>query len=379
MSSAAGTGSGGRGQRGRGLLAAPAGGVLAPPLDPAAGGDGGQPALRVGQDPIGGPQRRRQQGLLDRVLAGAEVAVASDEGAEDLRGQLPEPSISAGVVTSQPAELQDGPDLDEAELGLRQPGGDLDRPFGALAVEQEEAGQQFLGLGERAVADERPALADRDAPGQRRVGEGLGDDQLAGRGQLVGEGVVVAEALGLLVVAEPLPDLPRHRVAVDQDQVLHWPPPHVPKKFCPGMSSGARRLRPPSETTPPRAPHGRSMACPGPPASPASRRSASPSPTRTGPSSSTSASSASRPAATSPSATAAGSRSPPGAATTIALVPAGIPTGIRLTTKDADTDHAGLRARGVDTDPEVMRIPSAPAMFAVRDPDGNSLILVEGE
>ena len=35
--------------------------------------------------------------------------------------------------------------------------------------------------------------------------------------------------------------------------------------------------------------------------------------------------------------------------------------------------------RGVDTDPEVMRIPSAPAMFAVRDPDGNSLILVEGE
>jgi catechol 2,3-dioxygenase-like lactoylglutathione lyase family enzyme len=70
---------------------------------------------------------------------------------------------------------------------------------------------------------------------------------------------------------------------------------------------------------------------------------------------------------------------PPGAATTIALVPAGIPTGIRLTTRDADSDHAGLRARGADTDPEVMRIPSAPAMFAVRDPDGNSLILVEGE
>jgi catechol 2,3-dioxygenase-like lactoylglutathione lyase family enzyme len=69
---------------------------------------------------------------------------------------------------------------------------------------------------------------------------------------------------------------------------------------------------------------------------------------------------------------------PPGSATTIALVPAGIPAGIRLTTQDADSDHADLRARGVDTDPEVMRVPSAPAMFALRDPDGNSLILVEG-
>ena len=68
---------------------------------------------------------------------------------------------------------------------------------------------------------------------------------------------------------------------------------------------------------------------------------------------------------------------PPGSATTIALVPAGIPTGIRLMTEDADTDHAGLRSRGVDTDPEVMRMPGAPPMFGLRDPDGNSLILVE--
>jgi hypothetical protein len=29
-------------------------------------------------------------------------------------------------------------------------------------------------------------------------------------------------------------------------------------------------------------------------------------------------------------------------------------------------------------DPEVMRIPEAPPMFGLRDPDGNSLILVEG-
>jgi catechol 2,3-dioxygenase-like lactoylglutathione lyase family enzyme len=68
---------------------------------------------------------------------------------------------------------------------------------------------------------------------------------------------------------------------------------------------------------------------------------------------------------------------PPGSATTIALVPAGVPAGIRLMTQDAETDHADLRSRGVDTDPEVLRMPSAPPMFAVRDPDGNSLILVE--
>jgi catechol 2,3-dioxygenase-like lactoylglutathione lyase family enzyme len=68
---------------------------------------------------------------------------------------------------------------------------------------------------------------------------------------------------------------------------------------------------------------------------------------------------------------------PPGSLTTIALVPAGVPTGIRLATEDATADHTTLRADGVDVDPEVMRIPDAPAMFSLRDPDGNSLILVE--
>ncbi|MEV0444596.1 VOC family protein [Streptomyces spectabilis] len=69
---------------------------------------------------------------------------------------------------------------------------------------------------------------------------------------------------------------------------------------------------------------------------------------------------------------------PPGATTTVALVPGGVPTGIRLTTRDADADHVHLRARGVDADAEVVRMgPAVPPMFAVRDPDGNNLILVE--
>lgn len=70
---------------------------------------------------------------------------------------------------------------------------------------------------------------------------------------------------------------------------------------------------------------------------------------------------------------------PPGATTTIALVPAGMPTGIRLTSGDVSADHARLRAGGVDADPEIMRMGGpAPAMFSFRDPDGNSLLIVEG-
>jgi catechol 2,3-dioxygenase-like lactoylglutathione lyase family enzyme len=73
---------------------------------------------------------------------------------------------------------------------------------------------------------------------------------------------------------------------------------------------------------------------------------------------------------------------PSGAATTIALVsahdglPAGVETGVRLETTDADADHAYLRASGVDAD-EVLRWPGAPAMFAFRDQDGNGFEIVE--
>ncbi|MFF9501119.1 VOC family protein [Streptomyces sp. NPDC014656] len=69
---------------------------------------------------------------------------------------------------------------------------------------------------------------------------------------------------------------------------------------------------------------------------------------------------------------------PPGAATTLALVPEGVPVGVRLATRDAEADHADLRARGVDADAELVRTgPGVPPMFTVRDPDGNDLILVE--
>ena len=74
---------------------------------------------------------------------------------------------------------------------------------------------------------------------------------------------------------------------------------------------------------------------------------------------------------------------PAGAATTIALPPRGavtpgVDTGIRLTTLDAEADHARLRGRGVDVDAEILRFgEGVPPMFSLRDPDGNTLYVVE--
>jgi lactoylglutathione lyase len=71
---------------------------------------------------------------------------------------------------------------------------------------------------------------------------------------------------------------------------------------------------------------------------------------------------------------------PTGGTTSLALVtdrPVGIDTGVRLTTADAAAAHAALRAAGADTDPEVLRYPGVPPIFAVRDPDGNRLVLLE--
>jgi catechol 2,3-dioxygenase-like lactoylglutathione lyase family enzyme len=74
-----------------------------------------------------------------------------------------------------------------------------------------------------------------------------------------------------------------------------------------------------------------------------------------------------------------------GTPTTIALAPppqgkaaGGSETGIILDTTDVDADHAALKAAGTDVDDEVTRYGEpVPPMFWLRDPDGNSLIIVE--
>ena len=68
---------------------------------------------------------------------------------------------------------------------------------------------------------------------------------------------------------------------------------------------------------------------------------------------------------------------PPGAATTLALVP-GDGAEVSLNTDDADADHAALLAAGVDVDPEVIRMDEyVPPMFTFRDPDGNRFRVVQ--
>jgi predicted enzyme related to lactoylglutathione lyase len=76
---------------------------------------------------------------------------------------------------------------------------------------------------------------------------------------------------------------------------------------------------------------------------------------------------------------------PPGADTPIAICPpapnvtaGGKDTGISLQTDDIDAYHAQLKDRGVDVDAEVGRFGDpVPPLFWLRDPEGNSLMVVE--
>jgi catechol 2,3-dioxygenase-like lactoylglutathione lyase family enzyme len=73
------------------------------------------------------------------------------------------------------------------------------------------------------------------------------------------------------------------------------------------------------------------------------------------------------------------------AETTIALAPppegkpaGGAETGIILDTSDVDGAHAALKAARADVDDEISRYGDpVPPMFWLRDPDGNSLIIVQ--
>jgi lactoylglutathione lyase len=72
---------------------------------------------------------------------------------------------------------------------------------------------------------------------------------------------------------------------------------------------------------------------------------------------------------------------PPGSTARLALNPPmnGEPGGggIGVETPDVVAEHARLSALGLDVGPEPMRIPGAPLMFMMQDPDGNHLAIVE--
>jgi lactoylglutathione lyase len=74
--------------------------------------------------------------------------------------------------------------------------------------------------------------------------------------------------------------------------------------------------------------------------------------------------------------------SPPGSRARLALNPPmqGEPGGgsIGVEASDVHAEHARLRAlEGVDVDAELIRVPGAPLMFMLRDPDGNHIVIVE--
>jgi predicted enzyme related to lactoylglutathione lyase len=77
---------------------------------------------------------------------------------------------------------------------------------------------------------------------------------------------------------------------------------------------------------------------------------------------------------------------PSGGDTPIAICPpgpnvtaGGKDTGISLLTDDIDAYHRQLKGRGVDVDAEISRFGDAvPPLFWFRDPEGNTLMVVEG-
>jgi lactoylglutathione lyase len=73
---------------------------------------------------------------------------------------------------------------------------------------------------------------------------------------------------------------------------------------------------------------------------------------------------------------------PPGSTARLALnPPMGAEPGgggIGVETTDVRGEHARLQAiGGIDLDPEPMQPPGAPLMFMLRDPDGNTVVVVE--
>jgi hypothetical protein len=77
---------------------------------------------------------------------------------------------------------------------------------------------------------------------------------------------------------------------------------------------------------------------------------------------------------------------PAGADTPIAICPpgptvtaGGKDTGISLQTDDVDALHTQLKGQGVDVDAEVSRFgDAAPPLFWLRDPERNTLMIVQG-
>jgi predicted enzyme related to lactoylglutathione lyase len=61
------------------------------------------------------------------------------------------------------------------------------------------------------------------------------------------------------------------------------------------------------------------------------------------------------------------------------VTPGGKDTGISLQTDDIEAYHAHLTDHGVDVDSDISRFGDAPPLFWFRDPEGNTLMVVEAQ
>ena len=76
---------------------------------------------------------------------------------------------------------------------------------------------------------------------------------------------------------------------------------------------------------------------------------------------------------------------PPASSTAVAIAPPPpggdgkpVDSGIVISTTDIEGDHQALKEAGVDVDDEIMRnTPPVPPMFELRDPSGNTLMIVQ--
>ena len=160
------------GAHGRGLLARPLR-LTAQPVERPVAGDDRQPGARVVGDAVARPAlQRRDGGVLHRVLGEVEAAERPGEGGED-----PPPSTRIISASGSCGRLSPGPSSSTGRTSTepgQAPGicaAQLDRLVEVGALEQVEAAEDLLGLGEGAVAgDDVAALAALHPHGRGRAG-----------------------------------------------------------------------------------------------------------------------------------------------------------------------------------------------------------------
>ncbi len=189
--------------------------VAAQPVDGPVAGRGDQPGAGIVRHPGTRPALRRDRERLRGGLLGQiEIAEVADQA-----GQHPAPLVAEDLLDQFPAPLpavdDDRPDLHRAaDPGGRDPRRDRGRLVQVVGLDQVEAAEDFLGVRERAVGDQRLPVLDADRGG--------GLDRMQGGaphhpGQLLD--VQVLAVVGFpLVRAERLGG---SRLAVDQQGVLH--------------------------------------------------------------------------------------------------------------------------------------------------------------